>query len=400
MRILFLLTQDLESPSGLGRYFPLAKGLAQNGHRVTIAALHPNFKSLKERRFQQDGVAVRYLSPMHVRKDEHGKCYYIWPALLGIGLLATLRLTWAALTIPADLILLAKPHPMNSLAGLLAKWLRRRRLILDCDDYEAASGNFSHVWQKWLVARFEQSVPHLADQITTHTAFMAGKLTEWGAPEEKISMLPNPIDLERFRNFNPVQTQQLAERWNLSESKVVLFAGSLSLASHAVDRLLEAFAIVQSIQPQSRLLLVGDGEDRPALKQMARRLGIYPKTIFAGRIPPDQMGAVYRLGTLSVDPVRDDDACRGRSPVKMLESWACGLPFVTADVGQRQALMGQPPAGLLVKQYSADALAEGILYLLQNRRQAEIFRQRGLERVARFSCRQMAAQMEPLLQPR
>ncbi len=47
MRILFLLTQDLDSPSGAGRYQPMAKYLTKLGHQVTIAALHSNYFSLK-----------------------------------------------------------------------------------------------------------------------------------------------------------------------------------------------------------------------------------------------------------------------------------------------------------------------------------------------------------------
>jgi hypothetical protein len=70
MKVLFLLTQDLESPSGLGRYFPLAREMALLGHQVTIAALHPDYQSLKIHRFDVEGVHVWYVAPMHVRK--HG----------------------------------------------------------------------------------------------------------------------------------------------------------------------------------------------------------------------------------------------------------------------------------------------------------------------------------------
>jgi hypothetical protein len=45
-KITFLLTQDLESPSGLGRYWPMARYLAALGHQVKIGALHSNFNSL------------------------------------------------------------------------------------------------------------------------------------------------------------------------------------------------------------------------------------------------------------------------------------------------------------------------------------------------------------------
>ena len=49
MRIHFLLTQDLESPSGLGRYFPMARELVRLGHQVTISALHSDYANLKHK---------------------------------------------------------------------------------------------------------------------------------------------------------------------------------------------------------------------------------------------------------------------------------------------------------------------------------------------------------------
>ena len=76
MRILFLLTQDLESPSGLGRYAPLARELTVLGHQITIAALHSRYDTLDRRSFFKEGVDVRYLAPMHVKKRGNLKIYY------------------------------------------------------------------------------------------------------------------------------------------------------------------------------------------------------------------------------------------------------------------------------------------------------------------------------------
>ena len=58
MKILFLLTQDLQSPSGLGRYLPLASELSALGHDVYVAALHANYKSLVEKKYKIGGFMV------------------------------------------------------------------------------------------------------------------------------------------------------------------------------------------------------------------------------------------------------------------------------------------------------------------------------------------------------
>jgi phosphatidylinositol alpha-mannosyltransferase len=77
---------------------------------------------------------------------------------------------------------------------------------------------------------------------------------------------------------------------------------------------------------------------------------------------------VYLAADLLVDPVEDDDIARSRSPLKVLESLACGVPVVTGAVGDRPAMLAADapsgPAGLLVAPGSAPALAEGLLDLL------------------------------------
>ena len=83
MKILFLLTQSIDSPSGWGRYFPLARQLVRLGHQVTILALHPDFSNLAERLQDIDGVEKSiYVSQMHVSKHGNTKRYFSAPVLL------------------------------------------------------------------------------------------------------------------------------------------------------------------------------------------------------------------------------------------------------------------------------------------------------------------------------
>ncbi len=70
--------------------------------------------------------------------------------------------------------------------------------------------------------------------------------------------------------------------------------------------------------------------------------------------------------------------------MKLFESWAAGVPFVSGDVGDRGLLLGTPPAGVLAWPGSVAALAEGILQVLNDAAYAEELRQRGRRRVVEF----------------
>lgn len=385
LSIAYLLTQSLESPSGLGRYWPLARSVAKQGHRVEIFALHPDFQPGMTQPFDRDGVRIQYVAPMHVMKRGSAKTYYSPLGLAQVGLAAAWQLTQAAIRTQARILHVGKPHPMNGLAGLAGRALGGRRLFVDCDDYETGSNRFTASWQRRGVAFFETRLPRAARAVTTNSTFMRDNLIAWGVAAEKIVYIPNGVDLDRFAE-NPTDaiTARRADL-GLDGKKVVVYLGSLSLANHAVDLLLEAFVEVISQEPQAALLIVGGGEDYDRLCRLAEALGIADFVRFTGRVPPEDAGVYYRLGNVSVDPVRDDAAARGRSPLKLFESWACGVPFVTADIGDRRTLIGEPPAGILTQPGDRSSLAQGVLAALSDRERARRLSELGLSRSRQFA---------------
>ncbi len=380
MRILFLLTQDLESPSGLGRYWPIARELAALGHHVRIAALHSNFGELEEKGFIRDGVDIHYVAPMHVKKSGNAKEYYRPLRLLWVVLRAMAALSLELFKHPSDVIIVGKPHPMNGVAGWFGRVFRRKPIIVDCDDFEAGSGRFGGGWQKRIVSFFEKRVPRYGKIVTTHTQFMKDQLISWGIPENRIAYLPNGVDPARFSPPDPLKVEMERDRLGLRGKKVVAFIGTLSLKTHPVNILLAAFKIIHQAHAETVLLVVGGGEDLEGLKGEAVDLGLAEATRFVGRVPPEDVPLYYALADASTDPVFDDPAAKGRSPLKLFESWVMGVPFVSADVGDRRLLLGEPPAGVLVPVSSEEGFADGIEKALYDEKLREDIISKGKER--------------------
>lgn len=363
MRVAFALTQSLDSPSGLGRFGPIAREMARLGYGVEIYALHYDWANLQPKTFQDSGVAVAYVGQMHVRKEGSRKLYYGPAQLLTIALSSTLRLALALRRSSADVIHLGKPQPINTLAARLGR--RGRPVYCDCDDYEAATNRFSGRWQQSVVRYFENDVARYAAGLTTNTHFTRARYEALGYPGHRIVYVPNGVERSRFMEQG--RPEQLREQWGLSaKAPVILYVGTISTLSHSVDLLLAAFAVVHEAMPEARLLLVGGGEDFDRLQAEARALGLEDAAIFAGRVPPDQIPAYFGLATVSVDPVRDDLVARARSPLKALESLVMGVPVVTGDVGDRAALLQHGELGVLVDGGSSEALAEGLLAVLSD----------------------------------
>jgi glycosyltransferase involved in cell wall biosynthesis len=363
MDIILLLTQSLESPSGLGRYWPLAKELACLGHRISLLALHHNLPELGQRNFVKDGVSVNYVGQMHVRKVGARKDYYGPGRLLLISLASTLSMARQLARSGAEVVHLCKPQPINSLAARLGR--RRRPVYGDCDDYEAQTNRFSGEWQRRIVQHFEDGLATYAAGLTANTRFTLRRYQAMGVPEERMVYVPNGVDRERFHALGDLDP--LRRRLGLAaEQPVVVYVGTLGLHSHPLDLLLQAFAKAVRKLPAARLLLVGGGEDYDRLQIMAEELGLAGRVIFAGRVPPPEVPAYYALGTVSVDPIHDDLIARARSPLKVLESLAVGVPVVTGDVGDRREIL-ESGGGLLVPPGDVQSLSEGLATVLQDR---------------------------------
>ncbi|MBN1139597.1 MAG: glycosyltransferase family 4 protein [Anaerolineae bacterium] len=378
LRITLLITASLESPPGL-RYLPMAKALVQRGHEVTLLALHHDLKPTTRRTLEEEGVRVEYVGQMHVRKVGDRKFYYSPPALIRVALASTWRMAKRAVQLDCDLIHLGKPQPINGMAGLLGgPWLRRRRLYLDCDDYEAESNRFPNKWLRRAVVLFEDGLPRFSAGLTVNTRFTQDRYISRGVAGERIAYLPNGIDRDRFAMPAAALIDHLRRRWEVEGQQVAAYVGTLSLTGHAVDLLLDGFAQLAARHPHLVLLVVGGGEDYDRLSRQAAALGLGKAVRFTGWVPAAEVPAYLALADVTVDPVRDDLVSRARAPMKITESLAVGTPVVTGDVGDRREMLADGRAGVLVAPGDAQALADGLARVLDNPDLARDMRQAAL----------------------
>ncbi len=369
MRIALLGTSSLDYPSPRGRWLPLAQHLVARGDMVRLFLLHHRYDQLPRaaRREERGGVVVYYAGQMHVY-GEVGQRHYFGPLrLLRVSLWAAVSLALSVVRSGCDVLHLCKPQPINGLAGILASRALRCPLYLDCDDYEAGGNRFSAEWQKRMVQLWEDTLPLRALAVTVNTRFLQQRCEALGVPARQVVYVPNGVNREQIESPPPARAVAgLRGALGVGDDPLVVYVGTLSETTHNVGLLLDAFTEVVQQVPAARLLLVGDGEDRTALAEQARRLGIAPQVRFVGAVSYDMVPLYLALATCSVDAVRDDAVAQARSPLKIVESLAAGVPVVTGDVGDRADMLADGAAGVLVAPGDAGTLAQGIVALLQD----------------------------------
>jgi glycosyltransferase involved in cell wall biosynthesis len=158
----------------------------------------------------------------------------------------------------------------------------------------------------------------------------------------------------------------------------------------AFDVLIRAAALLADRASEARILIVGDGEQRDQLQQLARSLGVQERVIFAGR----------RLDVPDILAALDLAVCCSDfegSPLSVMEYMAAALPVVATRVGGVPDLIDDGVEGRLVPPGDAEALADAIAGLLADPALAKTMGQQGQQRRAReFDIDVMVRRLESL----
>jgi glycosyltransferase involved in cell wall biosynthesis len=212
------------------------------------------------------------------------------------------------------------------------------------------------------VARgLECAVLRRADRVVAVSSGVRDWLARTGVARERIAVFPNAVDAERFA-IPPCERAAARVRLGLGLSPVVGFLGTLK-PWHDVASLVRAVGLLSRTGLQIRLLVVGDGPERPALEQLVRVEGVEAATVFAGAVPHEDVPRYLAALDAAVVPYA---ALPGFyfSPLKLFEYLAAAVPVVAADVGDIGHCIRPGKSGLLYPPGNVRALAEALLALL------------------------------------
>ena len=254
-------------------------------------------------------------------------------------------------------------------AVLLAR-LGGRRVIVNYRGGLAAP--FFAAWG-WMT----QPILRLAHVIMVPSRFLERVFAEHGL---RVQIIPNLVDLQHLSQES-VSADDQASKMSEEESSQASKASCrrLSTSNHAprllvtrnlepiynVRMALEAFAIIKTKYPNSRLDIVGTGQEESALKNWVdgKRL---KDVVFHGAVPNEQIPVFLKQADIFLNPSHADNM-----PISLLEAFACGVPVVSTRVGGIPDLVGEDKAALLVEPGNSAQMAEKIEEILTNPERAK-----------------------------
>jgi glycosyltransferase involved in cell wall biosynthesis len=213
-----------------------------------------------------------------------------------------------------------------------------------------------HLLKRWWAKRGLASTFAAADTLIGVSDGVCAALERLlrGRRAPPIRRIYNPIDLEAFARL---AREPAAHPWlQAKETPVILSVGRLVRAKD-YPTLIRAFALVRKRQ-ECRLIVLGEGRQRPRLESLIRRLGLADSVDLPG-FAPNPFAYMARADLLALSSIFEGN------PNVLVEAMAVGTPCVATDCrsGPRETLAGGR-YGPLVPTGDARALAQALLATL------------------------------------
>jgi glycosyltransferase involved in cell wall biosynthesis len=197
-----------------------------------------------------------------------------------------------------------------------------------------------------------------ADLVVTVSQVTANYLTTRGVTRERIRVIPNGVDLDRF----PYQTPTLCRA---DRPIQLLYAGTMS-PWQGVRLAIEALALCRRDRPAT-LTLAGPARprQRSELTELSAHLGVLDAVRWVGPVDREELARRHHESDVVLAPLTpgDRNLVQGCCPLKVLEAMASGTPLVASDLPVVRELARAEVDALLVRPGSAKAIKDAVFRL-------------------------------------
>jgi glycosyltransferase involved in cell wall biosynthesis len=310
-----------------------------------------------------------------------GAGFFTYALEYGWSLLATFFLMLAiSLHRGFDVLHAANPPDLFFLLALPFRWLGKK-FVYDQHDlspeiFMAKFGDGLR-WSHRLLLWLERCSYRAADLvIVTNESFRRLATGRGFCPPEKVTVVRNNPDLTRFTcgSAQPELKQGAAF--------LAVYAGIMGTKA-GVDRVIRAAYHIVHVRARNNVhfALLGDGECRPALRQLARSLQLEPCLSWPGFVGDHELMAWLSTADICLAPDPPNAANQLSTSTKLMEYMSCGKPTVCFDLKEAHNSAGS--AAAYVRRDDGALFGDAILELLDDPARRRRMGQAGRERIRR-----------------
>ncbi len=242
----------------------------------------------------------------------------------------------------------------------------------------------------------EKRVYSRVDAVLPNTPQYSKYIASMGVDESKVKYLPFPVDTDLF--CPSVDSSEVRQKWRLKESdQVIVFIGTLFNFSGLDDFIRRLPRVVKEI-PEAKLLIVGDGPQRPKLEQIIAELGLESQVTITGFQPYQTMPQYINLATICINTITIGDDTMDVFPAKMMQYVACGKATVATALRGITTLLPEESHGVVYAN-NADEVAKEVISLLKSAERRQQLGEAALTQVReKYSQKKIARELEAILE--
>ena len=242
--------------------------------------------------------------------------------------------------------------------GLVGYWLKKKfkkplEIHFHGDFWGNAFQSEAGIFQLFL----SKFIARYADGIRVVSQGIKEKLVKKGIAPEKIAVIPTPVDLEKFKAFEPEKVKQIKDDY--FNKKIILYAGRLVKVKN-LPLLLKAVAMIRNSKHNIILLIIGEGGEKAKLKRKVRRLEIEDVVVFITSAPHKDLINYYHAADVFV--LSSFSESLGKV---LIEAGAAGCPVVSTETTGARDVVVEGRTGYLVPIGDENAMVEKILKVLR-----------------------------------
>ncbi|MFC1668273.1 glycosyltransferase [Chlamydiota bacterium] len=181
-------------------------------------------------------------------------------------------------------------------------------------------------------------------------------LEKVGCFDNKVTCLPNGLDLSLFR---PMNSGQLRSKYGYLKDDFILLGIGSFYPWKNIGLLIDAATLLKKNRIKFRLLLIGSGPLERDIRELVKKNKLSDEVFFLGYRA--DIAEIINVADVLVQP----SLTEGMSNT-IMEAMACGKPVVASDVGGNEELIVEGKTGFLFESNNLDDLIEKIVYILKN----------------------------------
>lgn len=188
----------------------------------------------------------------------------------------------------------------------------------------------------------------------------AAQVRSFGCSENKINVIPNGVDVSKFRPNNGGESDGLI-LWLgrfVPEKGLYYLIKAMSLLANNASKIIES-----NVHKNYRLLLVGAGPTKSSIEEQIHALHLESMVKIIPAVPHDRVAEYLEQASIFVLP-----SLKEGMPYTLLEAMASGKPVVGSDISGINDVITNEQNGLLVPPMNPEALANAILELLNDKK--------------------------------